>query len=100
MHDEGTQRWPNFHDAVVSADGAELFDEQGGIGAVLEGEAALTGHAIAASVERSALVILRFVHVKYVTKGAFARGKEGRTTNCWHVQSGNPLWCMYCSTPL
>ncbi len=51
----------DLHDGVVGADGAELFDVKRRVGAILEGKAALAGHAVAASVERGALVVLRLV---------------------------------------
>ncbi len=58
----------NLHDCVVGADGAELLDIKCGVGSVLEGEAAFAGHAVAARIERGALVVLRLVHAQNVTK--------------------------------
>jgi hypothetical protein len=60
----------HFHDAVVTADWAELLDVQRRIGAVLQRKAALARHAIAASVEGGALIVLRFIPVNSVTNGA------------------------------
>jgi hypothetical protein len=66
---KGRGRASDLHDAVISADRAKLLDVKGRVGAVLEGKAAFAGHAVAAGVERGALVVLRLVHAKNVTFG-------------------------------